>query len=824
MQYLETALRNVFEYFYIISNSYGISIIFLSIAVTGFLTPFYYLTGILEKREKNTRERLDPFIERINKIKDPQIRHKHMQKLYKSFKYSPIYSLRSLSSLLIQIPFFIAAYEMLKHFEGLRGISFLFIKDLGEPDKILGGVNLLPVMMTLINFIAAIFMTWNAGGGSRETEKERKQSYIIAVFFLVLLYTSPAGLVLYWTFNNFINLIRYFIIWNKENSVCEIVGAVGKKIKDFINKDELSVFLLFCALYFSINLFSFGAYTRNNSNILIMLLIPFYLALLLKTARFIKENFSKNKSFIIKISIVIICYIVSFAVYQYEKTHYLFAVLILLAAYQYKKIKFYPLKDYLKISMLSVTVMLFPSILYFKSNAVYFVGNDIFFYFLALIFFAACLPLITYFLNQTSLNKISIFSVSFIISAMFLPLIRESVGYAGETSIDFVLFFLIVLFIIWLFDKYKKIIIIFFLCAALYAAFSGLKINSDSNERQSSNINPTTNIPKELIDMDMKDTPSIYLFMHDGFPPKELAQYLGLDYSQLDEIFSQNDFVVYDVYSIGYYTNVSMTSVFDIKDHRIDEVFIDEQRGRQIFAGDNFVNLLLRQKGYMTAVAGEDDPSAFDKNLFVYGLTSGKGEMQNQVLLGIMQGRLNTMLLKYRREGSPAMQVAEFAKKNAGKDKIFAWGSAGPDHSSLSLDLSNELKVWSVKYYNAISDFRKEIDIMIKENPNAIIIFMSDHGPWMLGNPRNDYANVLDKDINSLYFRDKYGAEMAIRWPDKKRASKYDKEFYITQDLFPIVLAYLYDSKIPLKYKIKNTDVRIKDYKFDKGKLYPHFY
>ena len=45
--------------------------------------------------------------------------------------------LRSSFGLLIQVPFFIAAYAYLSHLEVLRGTSFLFIRDLGAPDALL---------------------------------------------------------------------------------------------------------------------------------------------------------------------------------------------------------------------------------------------------------------------------------------------------------------------------------------------------------------------------------------------------------------------------------------------------------------------------------------------------------------------------------------------------------------------------------------------------------------------------------------------------------------------------------------------------------------
>jgi hypothetical protein len=74
-----------------------------------------------------------------------------------------------------------------------------------------------------------------------------------------------------------------------------------------------------------------------------------------------------------------------------------------------------------------------------------------------------------------------------------------------------------------------------------------------------------------------------------------------------------------------------------------------------------------------------------------------------------------------------------------------------------------------------------------------------------------------------MYFRDGNGAFMAIHWPDKQKTTKYDKEFYITQDLFAVVLSYLFDSLVPLKHRVQDTSVRIKNHKFDKGNFYPYF-
>jgi membrane protein insertase Oxa1/YidC/SpoIIIJ len=82
---------------------------------------------------------------------------------YRENHYHPVMALRSAISLLIQIPFFMAAYSFLSHFELLKGVSFLMIQDLGSPDKLLSlgtlTINFLPIFMTLIHMAASFIYT-----------------------------------------------------------------------------------------------------------------------------------------------------------------------------------------------------------------------------------------------------------------------------------------------------------------------------------------------------------------------------------------------------------------------------------------------------------------------------------------------------------------------------------------------------------------------------------------------------------------------------------------------------------------------------------------
>ena len=184
----------------------GIAIIGVSITVTLLCLPLYAIAEKWQETERETKKKLQPKVDKIKAVFKGDEQYMILSTYYKQNHYHPIFALRSSLSLLIQIPFFIAAYIFLSNLQALQGQSFLFIKDLGAQDALipLGNfrINLLPVLMTAINCIAGAIYTKGF------PIKEKLQLYLMALVFLVLLYTSPSGLVLYWTMNNVFSLVK----------------------------------------------------------------------------------------------------------------------------------------------------------------------------------------------------------------------------------------------------------------------------------------------------------------------------------------------------------------------------------------------------------------------------------------------------------------------------------------------------------------------------------------------------------------------------------------------------------------------------------------
>ncbi|WP_406821851.1 YidC/Oxa1 family membrane protein insertase [Pseudomonas sp. KnCO4] len=195
----------VLETSYQRTHDFGLAILMLSLVFNLVLLPAYHFAETVQGRERAARAAMQAKLEEFKRCFTGQERHMMIAALYRLHHYHPVFALRGLVPLLIQVPVFIAAYGLLSAYPPLQYEHFMGIANLGAADGLLGGVNLLPIVMTVINLMAAHVYSRDL------SSQERLQTWIVAMLFFVLLYPSPAGLVLYWTCNNLFSLIKNLV-------------------------------------------------------------------------------------------------------------------------------------------------------------------------------------------------------------------------------------------------------------------------------------------------------------------------------------------------------------------------------------------------------------------------------------------------------------------------------------------------------------------------------------------------------------------------------------------------------------------------------------
>ena len=224
---LEMFIETVFAAAHHMFKSPGISIIFVSIAVQLLCFPLYKRADDIQEQERQKQKEMERWTTHIKKTFKGDEKFMMLQTYYREVGYKPIYAIKGSISLLLQIPFFIAAYNFLSNLYLLNHTRFFIISDLGSPDQLLhiGGItlNVLPILMTVFNIISGIIYTKGF------PIKDKVQTYGLACLFLVILYNSPSGLVFYWTLNNLFSLLKnvFMKVVKHPKEILSIISALA---------------------------------------------------------------------------------------------------------------------------------------------------------------------------------------------------------------------------------------------------------------------------------------------------------------------------------------------------------------------------------------------------------------------------------------------------------------------------------------------------------------------------------------------------------------------------------------------------------------------
>ncbi len=187
------------QQFYRITSNYGIAIILLTIVVRALL--FY--PSLKSATAMEEMKKIQPQITALREKykKDPQRMNQEMMKMYKEHKVNP---LGGCLPMLLQLPFFVALYNVLSVSIELRQAPFIsfWIKDLSVHDPF----YILPVLMG-VSMIATMKMT-----SATPDPQQAKIMMFMNVAFIFLFAWLPAGLLLYITLSNLLSIVQQLYV------------------------------------------------------------------------------------------------------------------------------------------------------------------------------------------------------------------------------------------------------------------------------------------------------------------------------------------------------------------------------------------------------------------------------------------------------------------------------------------------------------------------------------------------------------------------------------------------------------------------------------
>ena len=242
--FITKPLFKALDYFYRLTGNFGYSILIVTVLIK--ILFFWFANKSYASMAK--MKMVQPMMEEIRKrhADDKTAQQQALMELYKKEKINP---LAGCWPILIQIPVFFALYKVLFVTIEMRHAPFIgWIRDLSAPDptNLFNLFGLLPFDPTVIPIFGQFLhlgiwpilmgITMWAQMKMNPSPPDPTQKMIfdwMPVIFTFLLASFPAGLVIYWTWNNFLSVLQQGVIMKRNGAKIElwdnVRGLIPKK-------------------------------------------------------------------------------------------------------------------------------------------------------------------------------------------------------------------------------------------------------------------------------------------------------------------------------------------------------------------------------------------------------------------------------------------------------------------------------------------------------------------------------------------------------------------------------------------------------------------
>jgi YidC/Oxa1 family membrane protein insertase len=242
--FITKPLFKLLDYFFRLTGNFGYAILIVTVLIK--IAFFWFANKSYASMAK--MKMVQPAMEEIRKryADDKVAQQQALMELYKKEKINP---LAGCWPILIQIPVFFALYKVLFVTIEMRHAPFIgWIRDLSAPDptNLFNLFGLLPFDPTVIPVFGQFLhlgiwpilmgITMWAQMKMNPSPPDPTQKMIfdwMPVIFTFLLATFPAGLVIYWTWNNFLSVLQQGVIMKRNGAKIELWdnlrGLIPKK-------------------------------------------------------------------------------------------------------------------------------------------------------------------------------------------------------------------------------------------------------------------------------------------------------------------------------------------------------------------------------------------------------------------------------------------------------------------------------------------------------------------------------------------------------------------------------------------------------------------
>ena len=190
------------------TGSYGIAIILFTIFIYSLFFPLKWQSSRKMKKAQKYAPRMKELQEQLKGMKqsDPRLKELQMEQLRLMKEANP---LGGCLPLLIQMPFLFALYTAITISIDFRQATFLWIPDLSGPEPyFLYFLRVLPIM-----FCGSMIVLQLLTPAPSADPLQRKMMAVgMPLFMLYILWSAPAGLLLYWLVGNIVGFLQQMLI------------------------------------------------------------------------------------------------------------------------------------------------------------------------------------------------------------------------------------------------------------------------------------------------------------------------------------------------------------------------------------------------------------------------------------------------------------------------------------------------------------------------------------------------------------------------------------------------------------------------------------
>ena len=200
---LATPILVAIKYLSRLTGSYGLAIILFTIIIYTLFFPLKWRSSKSMKKAQKLAPRMKELQEKIKGMKqnDPRLKELQMEQLRLMKEGNP---LGGCLPLLIQMPFLIALYVAITISIDFRQSSFLWIQDLSAAEP----YHILPILMAGSMLVLQLITP----SPSADPLQRKMMAVIMPLMMLYILWSAPAGLLVYWLVGNLVGFGQQFII------------------------------------------------------------------------------------------------------------------------------------------------------------------------------------------------------------------------------------------------------------------------------------------------------------------------------------------------------------------------------------------------------------------------------------------------------------------------------------------------------------------------------------------------------------------------------------------------------------------------------------